>query len=65
MAQWDFYRELAQLGDGAYLNPEMELIYSEWEKLRCADVMNYKHTNIIHDGKKYKFVPAVGDSKLL
>ena len=59
VAQWDFYRELAQLGGSEYLNPEIEIIYSEWEKLRCADVMNYKHTNIVRDGGRYKFVPYI------
>ena len=56
--QWDFYRELAELGGSERLSPETETIYCEWEKLRCADVMNYKYTNVAFDGRNYSFVMA-------
>lgn len=55
-AQWDFYQELADLGGSELMSPETEVIYGEWEKLRTRDVMNYKHTNIYHDGEKYTFL---------
>lgn len=55
-AQWDFYQELTDLGGSELMSPETEVIYGEWEKLRTRDVMNYKHTNIYHDGEKYTFL---------
>ncbi len=54
--QWDFYRELADLGGSELVSPESKIIYGEWEKLRTRDVMNYKHTNIFFDGNKYSFL---------
>ena len=57
-AQWDFYRELAALGGSLPLNSKTEIIYSEWEKLKSADLMNYKYTNVTFDGLRYSFLMA-------
>lgn len=57
-AQWDFYRELASLGGIEFLDPTIEVIYGEWEKLRSGDEMYYKHTKLVFNGVKYSFVMA-------
>lgn len=49
--QWDFYRELAELGGNEPLEPIYEMLYNESGKGRKNDLMNYKKANFVVLGK--------------
>ena len=41
--QWDFYRELAEMGGSEPLGPVLQMLYEESGKGRATDLTNYKN----------------------